>query len=308
MFVSDDPQWKCFAHIHVNDMTVASNNISKFKKQIMRRFEMEDLGPATFVLGIKLSRNRDTKQIFLSQSTYIKDLLDSYDMTNCKPVSTPMVSNSRLTMASDEDHQKFMLLNKNYQQAIGKISYLQHLLRYLAGTKDHALCLGGGNTSLCTYSDADYANCINTRRSVSGFMTMVGNSCINWKSKKQGTVSTSSCEAEYKAQYEGGKELLWSARLLEDLKIPVPRPLQLFGDNQGAISLANNPQVNDRSKHFNVILHWIQEKTANGMLKVDYVATQNMLADGLTKALAWPAHLIFLKNIGLSNVMSEGGS
>ncbi|MBW0504481.1 hypothetical protein O181_044196 [Austropuccinia psidii MF-1] len=69
MFVSDDPQWECFVHIHVDDMTVASNNVTKFKKQIMQSFEMEDLGTATFVLGIKLSWNRATKKIFLSQAS-----------------------------------------------------------------------------------------------------------------------------------------------------------------------------------------------------------------------------------------------
>ncbi|MBW0557062.1 hypothetical protein O181_096777 [Austropuccinia psidii MF-1] len=259
-------------------------------------------------------------------------------MSDCKPVATPMVANSKISAASDTDHQQFLSLNKNYRQAIGRISYLQvatrpdlafvtsqlsqflekpgythwvtfkHLLRYLAGTKNLALCLGGDNFSLCTYSDADYANCIDTRLSVSGYLTMVGSTCITWKSKKQSTVSTSSCEAEYKAQYEGCKDLLWSARLLEDLKIPVPRPLQLFGDNQGAISLAKNPQVNERSKHFDVIFHWIQEKTDDGTLKVNYIATQEMLADGLTKALARPSHLKFLRNVGLQEVMSEGGS
>ncbi|MBW0558058.1 hypothetical protein O181_097773 [Austropuccinia psidii MF-1] len=137
---------------------------------------------------------------------------------------------------------------------------------------------------------------------------MVGSTCITWKSKKQTTVSTSSCEAEYRAQYKGCKDLLWSARLLEDLKISVPRPLQLFGDNQGAISLAKNPQVNERSKHFDVVLHWIQEKTEDGTLKVNYIATKEMLADGLTKSLACPSHLKFLKNVGLLEVMSEGGS
>ncbi|MBW0465844.1 hypothetical protein O181_005559 [Austropuccinia psidii MF-1] len=221
-----------------------------------------------------------------------------------------MVANSRVSAASDDDHLRFLSLNKNYCQSIGKISYLQvttrpdlafvtsqlsqflkkpgyshwiafkHLLQYLA------LCLGGSDSSLCSYSDANYVNCIKTRRSVSGYLTMIGNSCINWKSRKQKTVSTSSCEAEYKAQYEGAKDLLWSARLLVELGISVPMPLQLFGDNQGAISLAKNPQVNKRSKHFDVIFHWIQEKTANNTVKVDYIATQKMLADGLTKALA----------------------
>ncbi|MBW0533508.1 hypothetical protein O181_073223 [Austropuccinia psidii MF-1] len=145
-----------------------------------------------------------------------------------------------------------MTTNKNYRQAIGKISYLQvatrphlafvtsqlsqflekpgyshwiafkHLLQYLAGSY----------FSLCSYSDADYANCIKTQRSVSGYLTMISNSCINWKSRKQNTVSTSSCEAEYKAQYEGAKDLLWSARLLEELGISVAKPLQLFGTSR----------------------------------------------------------------------------
>ncbi|MBW0589442.1 hypothetical protein O181_129157 [Austropuccinia psidii MF-1] len=192
-------------------------------------------------------------------------------MSDCKSVATPMVEGSRVSQASDDENQQFLSLNKNYRQAIGKISYLhiptrpdlafvmsqlsqflekpgishwiafKHLLQYLAGTQALALCLGGNDFSLCSYSDADYSNCINTRRSVSGYLTMIGNSCTNWKSRKQNTISTSSCKAEYKAQYEGAKDLVWSARLLEELKISVPKPLQLFGDNQGAISLAKNP-------------------------------------------------------------------
>ncbi|MBW0528668.1 hypothetical protein O181_068383 [Austropuccinia psidii MF-1] len=271
-------------------MTIASNKIEKFKSLIVERFEMEDLGPSNFVLGIKLTRNKATKEIFLSQTSYVKELLHEYDMEDCKTVA-----NSRVLAASDDDHQQFLSLNKSYCQAIGKIIYLQvatrpdlafvtsqllqflekpgyshwimfkHLLQYLAGTQDLALCLGGSDFSLCSYSNAHYENCINTRQSVSRYLTMI---------------------TEYKAQYEGAKELLWLARLLEERGTSVPKPLQLFRDNQGAISLAKNPQVNKRSKHFDFIFHWIQEKTANNTLKVDYIATQKMLADGLTKVLA----------------------
>ncbi|MBW0553887.1 hypothetical protein O181_093602 [Austropuccinia psidii MF-1] len=192
LFISNDARWECYVHIHVDDMTVASNNIQKFKSLIMKKFEMEDLGPANLVLGIKLTQEKAARKIFLSQTSYIHDLLSEYGMSNCKPVETPMVSNSKVSVASDDDHQQFLSLNKNYRQAIGKISYLQvatrpdlafvtsqlsqflekpgyshwiafkHLLQYLAGTKNLALCLGGHNLSLCTYSDADYANCIET--------------------------------------------------------------------------------------------------------------------------------------------------
>ncbi|MBW0481144.1 hypothetical protein O181_020859 [Austropuccinia psidii MF-1] len=125
LFISNDVGWECFVHINVDDMTVTSNKIEKFKSLIMERFEMEDLGPANFVLGIKLTQNKATKEIFLLQTSYIKDLLHEYDMSECKLVVTPMVANSKLLAANDNDHQQFLSLNKNYCQAIGKISYLQ---------------------------------------------------------------------------------------------------------------------------------------------------------------------------------------
>ncbi|MBW0591638.1 hypothetical protein O181_131353, partial [Austropuccinia psidii MF-1] len=50
LFISNDIGWECFVHIHVDDMTIASNKIEKFKSLIVKRFEMEDLGPANFVL------------------------------------------------------------------------------------------------------------------------------------------------------------------------------------------------------------------------------------------------------------------
>ncbi|MBW0565188.1 hypothetical protein O181_104903 [Austropuccinia psidii MF-1] len=192
LFISNDVGWECFVHIHVDDMTVVSNKFEKFILLIMGRFEMDDLGPANFVLGIKLTQNRETREIFLLQASYVKELLHDYDMSDCKPVATPMVANSKLSVAGDDDHQKLLALNKNYCKAIGKISYLQfatrpylafvtsqllkflerpghshwiafkHLLQYLAGTKDLALFLGGNDLFLCSYSDADYANCMDT--------------------------------------------------------------------------------------------------------------------------------------------------
>ncbi|MBW0479114.1 hypothetical protein O181_018829 [Austropuccinia psidii MF-1] len=210
MFVSDDPKWECFVHIHVDDMTLASNHVSKFKSLIMQCFEMEDLGSEAFVLGIKLTRNRATKQIFLSQTSYIKDSLDEYNMTECKPAATPMVSNSKIEMASDDDDQKFLSLKQTYQQAI-----------------DFSVFRKIGLYSL---------DCVQT-------LAMIP--C--WHQRPCAlSVSHRLHDDEYKAQYEGCKDILWSSRLLEALTIPVPRPLQLFEDKQGAISPAKNPQVNER--------------------------------------------------------------
>ncbi|MBW0547082.1 hypothetical protein O181_086797 [Austropuccinia psidii MF-1] len=289
LFISTDQNWECYVHIHVDDLTILSNNVDQFKKLIKARFEMEVLGPATYILGIEIWQDRTTKTLTLSQMTYVKNLLDDYQMMDCKPVLKPMIPNSRLQEASDQEKQAFKELKINYRQAIGRISYLQvatrgdlsfttsqlsqflenpgikhwlafkHLLRYLKGTISLALTLGRNSSSLQTFSDADYANCKDTRKLITGYMKMIGSSCINWKSKKQSTISTSSCEAEYKAQFEGGKDLIWIALLLQDLNINVSYSLQLNGYNQGSIALAKNPQVNEQTKHFDTIFHWIQE-------------------------------------------------
>ncbi|MBW0499102.1 hypothetical protein O181_038817 [Austropuccinia psidii MF-1] len=216
---------------------------------------MEDLGPAAYILGIEICQDRIVKTLTLSQMTYVKNLLDEYQMMDCKPVSTPMVPNSRLQEASEEEKHAFKELKINYQQAIGKISYVQvstrgdlsftmsqlsqflenpgikhwqafkHLLRYLKSTISLALTLGGNSLSLQTFSDTDYANCKDTRKSITCYMMMIGNSCINWKSKNHSMISTSSCEAKYKAQFEGGKDLIWTALLLQDLRMNVNYPL-----------------------------------------------------------------------------------
>ncbi|MBW0472408.1 hypothetical protein O181_012123 [Austropuccinia psidii MF-1] len=279
-----NPDWGCYVHIHVNDLTIVSNNVKRFKKFIEARFEMKDLGPARYILGIEIHQNRIGKILTLLQITYVKNLLDEYQMTNCKPVSTPIVPNSRLKEAFKEERHAFKGLNINYQQAISKISYLEVATR------------GGNSPNLQTFSDGYYANCKDTRKSITCYMTMVGNSCINWKSKKKTMISKSSCEDEYKAQFEGGKDLFWTAILLQYLRRSVDYPLQLNGDNQGAIALANNPQINELTKHFYTIFHWIQEMTMKKNINIPYIPTQQMPVDGLTKALPQLAHERFVKS------------
>ncbi|MBW0467754.1 hypothetical protein O181_007469 [Austropuccinia psidii MF-1] len=201
---------------------------------------MEDLGPESYILEIEIYHNGMDRTLTISQTTYVKNLLDNYQMTDFQPVSMPMILNSRLQEASEEDKHEFQELNIDYRQAIGIKHWqaFENLLQYLKGTTSLVLTLGGDSSNLRTFSDADYANCKDTRKSIMGYMTMIGNSCINWTGKKQSMILTSSCEAEYKTQLESGKDLIWTEILLQDLKISITYPLQLNGDNQGAVALA----------------------------------------------------------------------
>jgi hypothetical protein len=86
--------------IHVNDIAVFGKDLNIFRREIKDKFDMKALGADDLLLGIKILH--EPTAIILSQAYYVNSLLDLYGMINCCPVSTPLVSNSHLTLASDE--------------------------------------------------------------------------------------------------------------------------------------------------------------------------------------------------------------
>ena len=92
--------------------------------------------------------------------------------------------------------------------------------------------------------------------------------------------------AEYLALTEAGKEAIWIMKLAKELEMTRKCPLVLLGDNTGANSLAHNPKYHGRTKHWNIRLKWLRERVENGDFQVEYVPTEEQLADILTKPLA----------------------
>ena len=66
-----------------------------FKSEMIKEFEMKDLGLMRYFLGIEVIQC--DKGIFISQSKYIKDLLKRFKMMNCNPVSTPIATGTKLS-------------------------------------------------------------------------------------------------------------------------------------------------------------------------------------------------------------------
>ena len=142
---------------------------------------------------------------------------------------------------------------------------------------------------LSLYSDDDWANMKDCKR-ISGHVAMIFNRPVAYGSKKQRSVSTSSCEAEYIGMSTCCKQGQWVAQVLRDMGFPEyigsdPKTVEMRADNQGAIALTKNPHLHERSKHIDISYHHIRDLEEHKKIKINYVPTTEMVADGFTKPL-----------------------
>ncbi|KAG6988694.1 Retrovirus-related Pol polyprotein from transposon TNT [Fusarium oxysporum f. sp. conglutinans] len=294
---------------------------------------MTDLGPCQYYLGMSVRRDRRNKAIFLSQRAYVEKVLREFDMWESKPVTTPL-STSKFQPVPDE-YKASETTKLWYAKAIGSLMYamlgtrpdiafavslcsrylgnptnehvqaVKRIMRYLRGTIDLELVFSGPLRPLVGYTDSDWAGDHDTRRSTAGYVFNVGTGAISWSSKRQPTVALSSCEAEYMGQTQCTKEAIWLRGLLRELLAQYKHgDLQttiLYGDNQGAIAMAKNPQFHARTKHIDLQWHYVRERVSDGDVELQYVPTEQQIADGLTKPLPKDRFIVFRNALGLSN-------
>ena len=83
------------------------------KGWLSSNFEIEDMGKVDYILGVKILRNRSKKLSGLSQQTYIKKVLERFQMHNCKPIDTPIAKNESLSLdmcPKTQDEKEKMLV------------------------------------------------------------------------------------------------------------------------------------------------------------------------------------------------------
>ena len=119
-------------------------------------------------------------------------------------------------------------------------------IRYLPGTKDHDILFGPNATSgVVGYTDSDFARCVDSRKSISGYCFKFSNGAISWKSKLQEWIATSTTEAEYVAVSDG--RLARTFQKVHSDSAPV-----FYSDSQGVVALSKNPVHHNVSKHIDV--------------------------------------------------------
>ncbi len=164
---------------------------------------------------------------------------------------------------------------------------MKQLVRYLAGTPNYGLMFNCPNKvslesmSITIYTDASWGADVNDRKSTSGTLVMFNGNIINWSSKRQSTVALSSCEAEYYAISTGTQEALWYQSLLCEMFSVAITPT-ILTDNQAAQILAEDATDHKRTRHIDIRHHFIRDHTLKGTINIDWVPTDQQLADILT--------------------------
>lgn len=285
-------------------------------KQLEADFKVAS-GKLSWFLGINVLQLSDG--LYMNQSQYIENILKRFSMHESKPVCSPMVVGTNTRTLSDVPFDDLKL----YRSAIGSLMHLakwsrpdiayavafcaramakpteeawtcvKRIFRYLRGTTHVQVVFPFRMTmDLVGYSDSDFANCPETRKSVSGFIFLLGNGRVplSWKSGNQELVATSTLEAEYIALFTASQEALFLQRLIGYLLNKPTAVTPLKCDNTGAIALARNPEFHKRTKHIDVKFHAVRERQLKGNVDVSYIATAENLADAFTKPLAGKAN------------------
>lgn len=145
---------------------------------------------------------------------------------------------------------------------------------------------GGIDLRVSGNSDADWAGCPSTSKSHTGWIVRFGGSLVSWRAALQGSVSQSSCEAEYVAGAALGNELVWWRLLCEDMGYPPTGPYPLYCDNEAAKSLAEHAGRFEATKHIKLRYHVLRQYQAEGAVRVIWCPATHQWADVLTKNCA----------------------
>ena len=300
--------------LYVDDLLIFGSNIhaiNSVKSLLSANFDMKDLGEASVILGIKITRSE--KGISLDQSHYIEKILKKYNYFDCKPASTPYDHSVKLFKNTGEGVRQ-----SDYASIIGSLRYatdctrpdiayvvgllcrftsrpsiehwqaIERVMRYLKRTMNLGLHYERFPAVLEGYSDADWNTLSDDSKATSGYIFSIAGGAVSWKSKKQTILAQSTMESEMIALATASEEAEYLRNLLAEIPLwekPIPAVL-IHCDSTAAIAKVQNRYYNGKRRQIRRKHSTVRELLSTGTVRVDYVRSEENLADPLTKGLS----------------------
>ncbi|XP_019225857.1 PREDICTED: uncharacterized protein LOC109207405 [Nicotiana attenuata] len=272
--------------------------MSSLKLLLDHQFKIKDLGLLHYFLGLEVLP--EPGGVIVCQRKFALDLLTEFNYLDCTPVASPM----DVTMKFKAHFEELLHDPTLYKKLVGKLNFLTntrpdlafsvqflsqfmhapssshltaafHVLKYVKGTLGQGLLMSNDpDFSLQAYCDSDWATCPHSRKSVSGYLVLLGGSLLTGNPRNN---------------------KLLPSLLLKQNTVP------LHCDSQSAIYIARNPVFHERTKHIELDCHFVREKLHEGLISLSFVPSRLQLADMLTKALPGVAHRSILSKLGVAN-------
>lgn len=308
LFVGKDQTM--FVLIYVDDGLIIGNNHKEcleVLEKLKERFELNHMNDGLF-LGIEIHQQGD--EISISQKQYIKQIIEKYSLEESMGRNGIMFDQLSLMQIDNKPSTA-----QPYRQALGCLQYLANatrpdilyavnflarfnqnpsdehweailvVVKYLINTIDYSIRYKRGEINIMAYSDANWARPEWERHSTSGGLILLAGGPVVYFARRQSAIALSTAESEYLAAGDVCKELVWIKQLLSELGIieVIPR---LLIDNQSAIRQIKNTETLKRSKHIDLRFHFIRDLYKKKIFLLEYVNSNQQLADYLTKLLS----------------------
>jgi virulence-associated protein VapD len=313
--------------VFVDDFLICGTSealVQDVKNMLKARFKTKDLGPARWILGMKLEQ-RQTEYV-LDQSQYLKELIrrfDEYLHKGRRELRTPLPTKMDVRRAKEGAE----VVDLPYRELLGSIGHLAigtrldisfavsllsrfvsrpemkdwkaaiHVLEYLQDKNDLALSyprsrtahkfdpnLLQSNGDVNGAVDSDFANDPDTSKPVGGYVVRLGQTAVSWRSKLLPLVTTSTCHAEYIAAFECAREVVWLRMLIKEIGFNIMEPSVVLEDNAAAKMTAESIGISDANKHVKVKFHWLREQIRDKQIRLTTVPSKDNPSDALTKA------------------------
>ena len=307
--------------LYVDDIILAGTSqelVDRFTQMISKQFAVSSEGPLESYLGFDIKVKPKRQSVYLVMNEFVEKLFKRFKMSEKQSVSTPLPENFDAALEAAEDCDEQYFTDFQYREKLGSVLYymicmrpdlayavgilarysnkvnrvacagMTQLLQFCYNTRNYTLKLGGHRARITAYYDSDWAGDRELRRSTGAFVLYLGWGPVEWGSKRQRLPAQSTAEAEFIAENDPCRSILWIRWLLKQTGIKsviTSYSSAMFGDNTASSDMAHNPCKHDRTKHIALKYFFVRELIEAGVITIDHVGTDDNVADIGTKAL-----------------------